>query len=147
MRISIVNSQKSVKIDLKGIKETAAKALARVADKDAELSVYVVDDAEIRYLNYRYRNVDKPTDVLAFSMREGQSLKGGERILGDVVISAETAVRQARRYKKKATDEIRLYLAHGILHLVGYDDRTARERKKMERLQDEILGSTQAIIN
>jgi probable rRNA maturation factor len=72
-------------------------------------------------------------------MREGESLKGTERILGDVVISAETAVKQARRYKKKVDDEIRLYLAHGILHLAGYDDTTARLRKKMCRLQEEIL--------
>ncbi len=139
MKISIVNSQKSVRADLKGIKQIAADTLARVKEEDAELSVYIVDDTEIRYLNYRYRNVDKPTDVLAFSMREGQSLKGGERILGDVVISAQTAVRQARRYRKKVGDEINLYLAHGILHLAGYDDTTARLRKKMHRLQKEIL--------
>jgi len=139
MKISIVNSQKKVRLNLERIKNTALAALSFLDEKDAELSVYVVDDVEIKNLNYRYLGKDRATDVLAFSMREGQKLKGGEGILGDVVISAETAVSQARRYAKDTIDEIELYLIHGILHLVGYDDGSPKAKKKMFDVQDKIL--------
>jgi len=139
MKISIVNSQKKVRLNLERIKNTALAALSFLDEKDAELSVYVVDDVEIKNLNYRYLGKDRATDVLAFSMREGQKLKGGEGILGDVVISAETAVSQARRYAKDTIDEIELYLIHGILHLVGYDDGSPKAKKRMFDVQDKIL--------
>jgi len=139
MKISIVNSQKKVRLNLERIKNTALAALSFLDEKDAELSVYVVDDVEIKNLNYCYLGKERATDVLAFSMREGQKLKGGEGILGDVVISAETAVSQARRYAKDTIDEIELYLIHGILHLVGYDDGSLKAKKKMFDVQDKIL--------
>lgn len=139
MKINIVNSQKIIAPDSNQIKRTSGAVLNMFNEQNAELSVYIVDDAEIRKLNYHYRGVDKPTDVLAFSMREGQALKGTEGILGDVVISAETALRQARHFGKKAKDEMNLYLLHGILHLVGYDDRSVRARKKMQKMQRELL--------
>lgn len=139
MKISIINSQDAVKLNSGEIKRIAADALGAVGEKEAELSVYLVDDSEMRRLNFHYRNVDRPTDVLAFSMREGEPLEGAEGILGDVVISAQTALRQARRYRKSLKDELNLYLVHGILHLIGYDDNSARARKKMEKLQEEIL--------
>jgi len=139
MKISIVNSQKKVRLNFQRIKNTALAALSFLDEKDVELSVYVVDDVEIKNLNYRYLGKERATDVLAFSMREGQRLKGGEGILGDVVISAETAVSQARRYAKDTIDEIELYLIHGILHLVGYDDGSLKAKKKMFDVQDKIL--------
>ncbi len=139
MKISIINSQELVNIDLGELEKAAAVALTAVGEKKAELSVYIVDDAEIKRLNFHYRGIDRPTDVLAFSMREGENLKGAEGILGDVVISTETAIRQARSYKRKIEDEINLYLVHGILHLVGYDDSSARESKRMQAMQEEVL--------
>ena len=140
MKISIVNSQKKVSLDCGRLKKIAAEALVALGEKQAELSIYIVDDAEIKNLNYRYRHVDKPTDVLSFSMREGSTLKGTEGLLGDVVISAETAVRQAHGYRKKVKDEMDLYLVDGILHLVGYDDNSPKVRSKMERLQQKLLN-------
>lgn len=139
MKINVVNSQKIIAPDTNQIKRMASGVLNVLDEQNAELSVYIVDDAEIRKLNYHYRGVDKPTDVLAFSMREGQALKGTEGILGDIVISAETVLRQARHFGKKVKDEINLYLLHGILHLVGYDDRSARARKKMQKMQRGLL--------
>ncbi len=139
MKISIVNSQNIVKLNSRQLKGAAFKTLSFIKKKNAELSIYIVDDCEIKYLNYRYRGVDRPTDVLAFSMTEGEELKGAEGILGDVVISAQTALRQARGNLKKTIDEINLYLVHGILHLIGYDDDSAKSRKKMEDMQNNIL--------
>jgi probable rRNA maturation factor len=91
-------------------------------------------------LNRTYRGVDGPTDVLAFPLREGRfarlaRLGGG--FLGDVVISAETAARQAG--PGKLHDELALLLVHGILHLVGYDHATTRERPRMWKKQTELL--------
>ncbi|OIO81614.1 MAG: rRNA maturation RNase YbeY [Candidatus Omnitrophica bacterium CG12_big_fil_rev_8_21_14_0_65_43_15] len=140
MNISIINSQKKINVDTDTLRHCAAVTLEFLREKADMLSVYVVDDLEIRNLNYKYRYIDKPTDVLAFSMREGRQLKGGEGILGDVVISAETAAKQARRYKKDIKEEMCLYLAHGILHLVGYNDATSKQRKKMDKAQRLILS-------
>ena len=122
------------------LRKIAATALSYLKEDSGFLSVYIIDDSEIRRLNYQYRHIDSSTDVLAFSMREGRKLTGEEGILGDVVISAETAVRESRCFKKKISDEMNLYLVHGILHLVGFDDTRPRERKKMEKTQDCILA-------
>ena len=106
----------------------------------AELSVSVTDDREIRELNRVFRHRDRATDVLAFAMREGESLgiapegRGAARsgeVLGDVVISVETARRQALRERRPLAAELRMLLAHGLLHLVGYDHRTKREEEVM----------------
>jgi probable rRNA maturation factor len=123
----------------------AALKLAR-----AELSVAVTDDREIRELNQFFRHKDRPTDVLAFAMREGEQVATNARrsaeILGDVVISVETARRQAKERKRPLDDEMRMLLAHGLLHLVGYDHRDDEEERAMngetERLCAAASGAT-----
>ncbi len=139
MKIDIFNSQKRIKIDPAKIKRLAKDVLSQLGEANATLSIYIVDDDQIRRLNYHYRNIDRPTDVLAFSMREGQVLKGTEGILGDVVISAQTVLRRAQGCAKKVTWQLRLYLVHGILHLVGYDDKTRAQRSQINRLQEAFL--------
>ena len=139
MKISIINSQKIAKLNLDHIRHIAKNVLTLLGEKKAELSVYIVDDAEIKRLNLHYRDIDKSTDVLAFSMREGETIKGSEGILGDVVISAQTAARHSHGYVKKIKEEIDLYLVHGILHLVGYGDNSIRARKKMQDLQNKLI--------
>jgi probable rRNA maturation factor len=102
----------------------------------AELSILLTDDAKIQDLNRIYRGQDRPTDVLAFAMREGDVRMPRERlpveILGDVVISVPTAARQAKRGRRTIQAEIRMLLGHGLLHLVGFDHRTIRERRIMQ---------------
>ena len=107
-----------------------------------EVSVVLCDDVFIQDLNRRYRDIDAPTDVLAFSMREGEisSPQADDTILlGDIVISLETARRQAREAGHAISDEIRLLLVHGILHLLGHDDEEPHARKKMFALQAKIV--------
>ncbi len=108
---------------------------------DAELSVALTDDREIHELNRVFRRKDKPTDVLAFAMREGESVGHGPpgdvaqkapEMLGDVVISVETARRQAARRRRLLGNEVRELLAHGLLHLVGYDHQTDAEEREMK---------------
>lgn len=108
----------------------------------AECSVLVVDDADMAALNRAYRGVAGPTDVLAFPMTEGRFGRAWPDLLGDVVISAETARRQARPGRGGVRAELALLLVHGILHLVGYDHGTAEERRRMWHKQGAILAAS-----
>jgi probable rRNA maturation factor len=124
-----------------GIGRTAVRSWAermlRALDLDrAEVSILLTDDAAIRVLNRAYRGEDRPTDVLAFAMREGDGPGPADasptEILGDVVISVPTAARQAKRARRTLPAEIAMLLAHGLLHLLGFDHRTSRERRDMQ---------------
>jgi len=100
----------------------------------------LVGDAEIRRLNRDYRGKDRPTDVLSFSLREG-AYGDVSRALGDVVISLETAARQARERRAMIGDEVDRLLVHGILHLAGYDHEISpREERRMKRKEREMLA-------
>lgn len=117
----------------------ARAVLAALDQKGAELTVALVDDAAIHDLNRRYRRKDRPTDVLAFAMLEGMRAPGDERILGDVVISLDTAARQARRRRVTLEAEVRTLLIHGILHLLGYDhERSSAEERRMKAKEREV---------
>lgn len=86
-------------------------------------------------LNQRYSGMARSTDVLSFSMREGPFASLSANLLGDVVISAETADRQARAAGRPLRDELAALLIHGILHLLGYDHGTPSEARRMRRLE------------
>jgi len=101
--------------------------------------VTYVTDARIKRLNRLYMSKDRPTDVMAFSMLEGKRLKGQDKFLGDIVISVDTAKRQAREFGTTKEYELKLYLIHGALHLLGYDDRTPGGFKKMKKRQEELF--------
>jgi len=100
---------------------------------DGELSIMLVDDAVIQTLNASYRGKDKPTDVLSFAMGEGEFGDVNPAILGDVVISVPTAVRQAKRAKREVFDEVTFLLAHGLLHLLGFDHETDEQDREMKK--------------
>lgn len=97
----------------------------------AELSVLLTDDSTIHALNREHRHKDRPTDVLAFPIDEHEAPREGPRILGDVVISLDTAARQASSRKRPLVEEVRFLLAHGLLHLVGYDHDTPEKKRVM----------------
>lgn len=90
-------------------------------------------------LNHAYRGEAGPTDVLAFPMTEGRFRATWPDLLGDVVISAETAARQARPASGGLRGELALLLIHGILHLIGYDHGTTAQRRRMGQMQRVIL--------
>ena len=129
------------------VRSDAAAVLAAMEQKRAELTVVLVDDAAIQVLNRGYRKKDAPTDVLAFAMREGLRVAGDEHGLGDVVISLETAARQARRRRKPLEAEVRTLLIHGILHLLGYDhERSEPEAKRMRAAERRLSRSLKALV-
>ena len=99
-------------------------------------------DRKIRTLNRRYLGRDYPTDVIAFSHTEqAASPRICESVpfLGDIAISLDTAKKQATRFRSPFRHEMALYLCHGILHLMGYRDKTKKEAARMERQQKRIL--------
>jgi probable rRNA maturation factor len=98
---------------------------------DAELSIRLVDDAEIAAHNARYRGREGPTDVLSFSLVEGPHAERRGALLGDVVISLETASRQARRNRRSLESEVLRLVIHGALHLIGHDHVRAKEARAM----------------
>jgi len=102
-----------------------------------ELSLSLVRDDEMKQLNALWRKKNKPTDVLSFP---GGEMPGpGRRVLGDVVISIDTARAAAKDFGTTLDEELDLYLAHGLLHLLGYDHHSKPEAKKMEALERRLL--------
>jgi probable rRNA maturation factor len=124
-----------------GVSRSELRAWARAALRhlqltQAELSLALVADATIHALNRRYRGKDKPTDVLAFPLADEVQ----PSLLGDVVISVETASRQARRRGHPLREELQVLLVHGILHLAGYDHEVSRsEAVRMRRKERGII--------
>jgi probable rRNA maturation factor len=111
--------------------------LAALELPKAELSVLLTDDGEIHRLNREHRQKDKPTDVLAFAMDESVPDPAG--ILGDVVISLDTAERQASSRKRPLLEEVRFLLAHGVLHLIGYDHAEPVEKREMVAMTRKLV--------
>jgi len=107
------------------------RALAAAGEAEAEMTLSLVDDDEIRALNRDWRETDQPTDVLSFSMREGEGGELHPELLGDVVISVETAARQAEDAGKTLEAELLHLAVHGLAHLCGYDHATEAEEKVM----------------
>ena len=107
---------------------------------DAELSILIVDDQQIAQLNHQYLDREGPTNVIAFSMRQGQFSDIAPNLLGDVVISADTAQREAQSAGISMQNRLDQLLIHGTLHLLGYDhENTAAEARKMEAKANELL--------
>jgi probable rRNA maturation factor len=107
--------------------------MAALGLESRELSIVLTGDERIQELNRAYRDKDKPTDVLAFSQLEGELADGADPLLGDVIVSIPTAERQARSRKTDLTSELTMLLAHGLLHLVGWDHDTPAKDRKMRR--------------
>ncbi len=101
---------------------------------EAEISLLLCDDARIQVLNREHRGLDKPTDVLSFAQDDPV-------LLGDIVISLETAARQAKRADWPLESEIVLLAAHGLLHLLGYDDETAAGAYAMQEYTRRALSA------
>jgi probable rRNA maturation factor len=136
MPAAIDNRQRRIPIVLPRLARAAARALAAVGRPGAHVDIAVVGDGEIRRLNARYRRVRRRTDVLAFPL---EAPAAPEQLLGQLVVSADTARRQARRLGVPLALELDLLVTHGTLHLVGYDDRDPVEADLMHRREREIL--------
>ena len=108
------------------------KAMIRLLQLNkAEVSFVLTDDKSIHQLNKIYRGKDRPTDVLAFAMHEGEFGALAGRVLGDVIVSVPTARKQALSGRTPVLEEVTMLLAHGLLHLLGWDHETAAKDRRM----------------
>jgi probable rRNA maturation factor len=139
MAARIVSRQHGVPVSIPRLARTAQRALAALGRPDGEVEVLLVGDAEIAGVNARFLGIVASTDVLAFPL-EVPGAPGG--LLGQVVLSADTARRQARRLHVPVALELDLLVTHGILHLVGYDDRSPLEASLMHRRERDLLEMT-----
>lgn len=116
------------------VKATLQRLLEAVGEEHSSISLSLVDDKQIKELNRRHRAQDKATDVMSFPQRthhRERLLYGVEQLLGDIVISVETARRQAAEYDAPLERELERLLIHGLLHLLGHDHERAGERRRM----------------
>lgn len=125
-------------VDLPVLRRRSRAMLAALGHASSELSVALVDDREIRKLNGEWRGKKRSTDVLAFSLLEGEGNVHRGRLLGDVVISVETAARQAARRHRGLDEEIARLLIHGLLHILGHDHEDPQEAKLMRAEQRRV---------
>jgi probable rRNA maturation factor len=124
--------------------ERVLGAAAERLDVRGEVSVSFVTDEEIHALNREYRGVDRPTDVLSFALTEGDAFPDPVDelpMLGDIVISVPTALRQAQEYGHSKEREVGFLLVHGFLHLLGYDHDSEAAEREMFGLQEEVLNA------
>jgi probable rRNA maturation factor len=121
----------------KTLTDLAGRILDDSGRSEAELSILITDDEEICSLNRMYRGIDRPTDVLSFSPTEGEGPVTAPQLLGDVVISWETAQRQASELGHTVLVEIKRLLVHGVLHLLGFDHEESDEAGRAMREEEE----------
>ena len=139
MALNLRNQQKSIPIDTRTLRKTQQRFLAALDCQDCELSVLIVDDARMQRLNAQYRGLDRPTDVLAFPMREGAFAELHPQLLGDIVISADSAQRQAQARRHSLAEELTHLLIHGTLHLLGYDHEVSAADARLMRAKEREL--------
>jgi probable rRNA maturation factor len=144
MEIVIQNRQGHRKLALKELQKRIQRILKGLGcAEDCELSVVLTMDQDIAALNEQYLGRQGPTNVLAFPMAEGEFKDLNPGILGDVVVSVETAAREAADNGLDEGEHLVRLLIHGILHLMGYDHLQGREQaRRMSSLTEELLGKS-----
>ncbi len=141
--ICVQNAQRKVRVDfpaLQAFAEAALTAASRtkprkgsVIDQLQQITIVLVSDARIAALHQQFMNIAGPTDVITFHH-------------GDIVISVDTAKANARSYRTSTEAEIRLYIVHGILHLMGFDDTSASAARTMAKTQERVVARAEALM-
>jgi probable rRNA maturation factor len=141
MSISIQNRQKRQKVDTSRLRRSLKRLLKELNCKDIEISLLLVDDDHIREINRTYLKKDRPTNVISFSMTEGSFGNIHPEILGDIILSTETAARDALTGHLDFMDEVEFLLIHGFLHLIGYnhENTSTDETEKMKIRERELF--------
>lgn len=135
---------KEVEEEIKEL-ETVQKVLEKALEKEKLENTYfnliIVDNNYIHELNKKYRNIDRPTDVITFALEDENSIiiPNEERILGDIYISIDKAREQSQEYQHSLLRELCFLAVHGFYHLLGYDHQTKEEEKIMFQKQEEVL--------
>ncbi len=138
-----LDEQVRAAIDSERLERLASAVMEREGLPPGEVSVLITDDEMVRRLNREYAGEDTPTDVLAFSLTEGEEFASPDDVLrlGEVIISYPTARRQADDAQRPVRDEIEHLLVHGVLHLLGYDHAEPAEEERMRGREHELLAA------
>jgi probable rRNA maturation factor len=142
--LSVRNCQTRRKVDLRLFESVVRKGLQEL-ETDFEIGIRIVSNPQITRVNERYLRHSGPTDVITFDY-SSQTAPSSRRkpprraIVGDIYISMDEAVLQADRFGTSWRHELVRYAIHGILHLLGFDDGTAAERKKMKKAEDDLVS-------
>lgn len=147
MKLEIIDLQKLYHIDKNKIKNLV-KSILKAEGKDAELNIVFTDNKRIKEMNKTFLGHNYATDVLSFVYNESSFTTNRTRlnrsqitITGEIIISVEMATELAHKLGYTIEGEIALYLVHGLLHLLGYNDRQQREAKKMHQREGELLSN------
>ncbi|MBU5638797.1 rRNA maturation RNase YbeY [Geomonas sp. Red69] len=141
-RITIANRQRRIPVAKTQLRKVAQRILDALGCPEAELSVSIVGDRAIRVLNREYLGRDKATNVISFAMQEGEFGSINPGLLGDVVISVDTAAREAEEAGDTFLNRLYFLLLHGVLHITGYDHERSGEAEaaRMEAKEREIFS-------
>jgi probable rRNA maturation factor len=134
-RVSIATPQETVPVDRARMREIVRAVLEGEGEAEAEISLAFVDNPTIHRLNLRYLEHDEPTDVLSFPLTEANA----KRLAGELVIGAEVAMAEANRRGHDVQAELALYVIHGLLHLLDYDDHSEKEADRMRQRERHYL--------
>ncbi len=134
LTVTITNAQSQLPVDKKRLRLAVRMIMEDESIERAKINVAVVDDPTIAELHQRYLDDPNPTDVLSFALE-----RTPKYLEGEIVVSADTAAASAPNYNWTAADELLLYVIHGALHLVGYDDSTPKKRSIMREKEGEYL--------
>jgi probable rRNA maturation factor len=135
--ITILNHQKLLRLDRPRMRRAAKAILGNAGIRDAQISIAIVDDPTIAKLHDQFLNDPTPTDVLSFLLERSE-----RRLEGEVVVSAETAIAAAPKFRQTPEDELLRYVIHGMLHLIGYDDAARQSRNVMRKREEWYLSQS-----
>ncbi|MFO7761451.1 MAG: rRNA maturation RNase YbeY [Thermodesulfobacteriota bacterium] len=147
MTVLLNNQSTDQHVETEQIRKTAEHLLKYTGQNDSELSILLTDDSRITELNNTYRQKDRSTNVLSFPLFEPET-PGMPVLLGDIVISVESAAREARLQGIDINDYLNILLVHGLVHILGYDhekgereteEMAVQEKKLLEKLQQDKL--------
>jgi probable rRNA maturation factor len=141
MKVQIENQQKRIKIDKRKIRVKVTQLLKLTGCVNKEISITLVDDEAIQRINKQYLSKDRPTNVISFSLQEGEFGDINPEMLGDVVISVDTAIRDADKGNLSFDEEIFFLIIHGLLHLLGYNhvNTSKADTLKMKQKERELF--------
>jgi probable rRNA maturation factor len=144
--VFIREERRKLPVPQKKLEKIVRYAFQMTGSEEGDISLVVCDDERITELNEKYKKKNEATDVLAFSMREGEALSSIGTMLGDIVISIDRASRQATELGETLEEEFVILFVHGLLHLLGFDHQNRREESIMQEYTKMIVrGVEQAV--
>jgi len=144
-RISIREEKRSSPLGREILEKLTDRTFRITGRKEGDISLVFCDDDFIKNLNERYLHRHGPTDVLSFSMREGESSSPIDTVLGDIIISVDTAKRQAEKMQHSLQKEVMILFVHGLLHLLGYTHDSNDTHREMTDNAQEIMKGVDSV--